>query len=169
MDDVLYANAVGSLMYAMVRSIPELAFVVGLVSRFKSKPSREHWGAVMWLLRYLHGATEVCLNFSKSGHFEIEGFSDLDYSTDLDKRISVTGYVFQVGGNTVSWRSSLQHVVALSTTEAEYIALSEATKEGLCIQGWFVFEVELQLVLTELELFVLLVRLVEVLEASHEV
>ena len=134
MDDVLYANAVGSLMYAMVRSIPELAFVVGLVSRFKSKPSREHWGAVMWLLRYLHGTTEVCLNFSKSGHFEIEGFSDLDYSTDLDKRISVTGYVFQVGGNTVSWRSSLQHVVALSTTEAEYIALSEATKEGLWLR-----------------------------------
>ena len=111
-----------------------MAFAVGLVSRFKSKPTREHWGAVKWVLRYLHGATEVCLNFSKSGHFEIESFSDSDYSTDLDKRISVNGYVFQVGGNIVSWRSSLQHVVVLSTTEAVYMALSEATKEGLWLR-----------------------------------
>ena len=79
-------------------------------------------------------ASEVCLTFTKSGHFEIEGFSDSDYSTDLDKRRSVTGYVFQVGGNTVSWRSTLQHVVALSTTEAEYMASSEATKEGLWLR-----------------------------------
>ena len=76
----------------------------------------------------------MCLKFSKSGHFEIEGFSDSDYSADLDKRRSVTGYVFRVGGNTVSWRSSLQHVVSLSTTEAEYMALSEATKEGLWLR-----------------------------------
>ena len=77
-----------------------------------------------WILRYLQGAKDVCLTFTKSERFDIEGFCDSDYSTNLDKRRSVTGYVFKVGGNTVSWRSTLQHVVALSTTEAEYMALS---------------------------------------------
>lgn len=75
-------------------------------------------------MRYLQGASEVCLHFTKADHFDVEGFSDSDRSTDRDKRRSVTGYVFQVGGNTVSWRSALQHVVALSTIEAEYMALS---------------------------------------------
>lgn len=134
MDKIPYASAVGSLMYAMVGSRPDLAFAVGLVSRFMSKPSREHWEAVKWVMRYLQGAKDVCLTFTKSGHFDIEGFSDSDYSTDLDKRRSVTGYVFKVGGNTISLRSCLQHVVALSTTEAEYMALSEATKEGLWLR-----------------------------------
>ena len=134
MDSVPYASAVGSLMYAMVGSRPDLAFAVGLVSRFMSKPSREHWEAVKWILRYLQGAKDVCLTFKRAGSFDVEGFCDSDYSTDLDKRRSVTGYVFKVGGNTVSWRSTLQHVVALSTTEAEYMALSEATKEGLWLR-----------------------------------
>lgn len=63
-------------------------------------------------------------------------FSDADYATDLDRRRSVTGYVFQVGGNTVSWRSGLQHIVALSTTESKYMALSEAFKEALWLKGF---------------------------------
>ncbi|XP_048620129.1 secreted RxLR effector protein 161-like [Brassica napus] len=128
MDKIPYASAVGSLMYAMVGSRPDLAFAVGLVSRFMSKTSREHWETVKWMMRYLQGAKDVCLIFTKAWHFDIEGFSD------SDKRRSVTGYVFKVVGNTISWRSCLQHVVALSTTEAEYMALSEATKEGLWLR-----------------------------------
>ena len=118
MDSVTYASVVGSLMYDMVGSRPDLAFAVGLVSRFVSKPSREHWEAVKWILRYLKGSKDVCLTFTKSKNFEVEGFCDSDYSTDLDKRRSIIGYVFKVGGNTVSWRSTLHHVVALSTTYA---------------------------------------------------
>ena len=118
MDSVTYASVVGSLMYDMVGSRPDLAFAVGLVSRFVSKPSREHWEAVKWILRYLKGSKDVCLTFTKSENFEVEGFCDSDYSTDLDKRRSIIGYVFKVGGNTVSWRSTLHHVVALSTTYA---------------------------------------------------
>ncbi|XP_056857206.1 secreted RxLR effector protein 161-like [Raphanus sativus] len=133
MDSIPYASAVRSVMYAMVGSRPDLAFAVGLVSRFMSKPNREHWEAVKCILWYLQGAMDVCLTFSKSDHFGIEGFSDPDYSTDLDKRRSMTGYVFQVGGNIMSWRSALQHVIALSTTEAEYMTLSEATKERLSV------------------------------------
>lgn len=90
MDTVPYASAVGSLMYAMLDSRLDLAFAIGLVSRFMSKPSRGHWEAVKWVLRYLQGAKDLSLTFSKSGHFDIEGFRDSDYSTDLDKRRQVT-------------------------------------------------------------------------------
>ena len=134
MDTTPYASAVGSLMYAMIVTRPDLGFAVGLVSRFMSKPSREHWEAVKWVMRYLKRASEVCLYFTKNDQFQVEGFCASDYSTDRDKRRSVTGHVFQVGGNTVSWRLALQHVVALSTTEAEYMALSEATKEGFWLR-----------------------------------
>ena len=66
MDKIPYASAVGSLMYAMVGSRPDLAFDVGLVSRFMSKPSREHREAVKWVMRYIQGAKDVCLTFRKA-------------------------------------------------------------------------------------------------------
>jgi len=135
MERIPYANVVGSLMYAMVGSRPDLAFVVGFISRFMSSPGREHWSAVKWVLRYLKGAYTQNLIFKKDSKFCIEGFSDSDYATDLDRRRSVTGYVFKVGGNTISWKSSLQSVVALSTTEAEYMALTEAVKEAIWLKG----------------------------------
>lgn len=85
-------------------------------------------------MRYLKGATRRCLTFTKHSKFSIEGFCDSDYATDRDRRRSVTGYVFQVWGNTVSWKSSLQEVVALSTTEAEYMALTAAAKEAIWLR-----------------------------------
>lgn len=135
-EECPYANAVGSIMYAMISTRPDLAFGVGLVSRFMSNPSKEHWEAVKWILRYLVGTKDVGLVFKKnSGNFSVKGYSDSDFGGDLDRRRSTTGYVFQVGGNTVSWKSGLQQVVALSTTEAEYISLVEAIKEGLWLRG----------------------------------
>ncbi|MBW1279388.1 Ty1/Copia family ribonuclease HI, partial [Escherichia coli] len=101
---------------------------------FMANPGRDHWAAVKWVLRYIQGASDLCLTFTKPDNFEVEGYSDSDYATDLDKRRSISGYVYKVGGNTVSWRSTLQHVAALSTTEAEYMALSKATKEGLWLK-----------------------------------
>lgn len=65
----------------------------------------------------------------------LEGFSDFDYAADLDKRRSLTGYAFMVGGNLVSWKSNLQHIVMFSTTEIEYVALTKAIKEAIWIQG----------------------------------
>ncbi|CAA7023986.1 unnamed protein product [Microthlaspi erraticum] len=136
MENTPYASAVGSLMYAMIGSRPDLAYAVGVISRFMSNPGRGHWTAVKWVLRYLRG----CIK-SKSNIYQEEkvsvlmGFCDSDYATDIDRRRSVTGYIFQVWGNTVSWRSNLQSVVALSTTEAEYMALSSAVREAIWLKG----------------------------------
>lgn len=85
MKDVSYASVVGSLIYAMIGSRPDLGFAVGLISHFMSHPSREHWEAVKWVLRYVAGAYEKCLVFKKSAEIRVEGFSDSDYSADLDK------------------------------------------------------------------------------------
>lgn len=136
MVDIPYASTVGNLMYAMVGSRPDIAHAVGVVSKFMGKPGRKHWEAVKWILRYIRGTTEFGLWFKKGEEFRVEGYSDADYTTDLDRRRSVTGYLFQVGGNTVSWRSGLQPIVALSTTESEYMDLNEVAKEALWLKGF---------------------------------
>ncbi|XP_073271570.1 secreted RxLR effector protein 161-like [Primulina huaijiensis] len=138
MKSVPYSNAVGSVMYSMMSTRPDIAYGLGLVSRFMSKPSREHWQAVKWLLRYLKGTSKLKLVYSSQAQStcDIIGYCDSDFAADLDKRRSLSGYVFTFGGNVVSWKSSLQHVVALSTTEAEYISLTEAVKEPLWIKGF---------------------------------
>ena len=130
-----YSSAVGSLMYAMVGTRPDLAYAIGLISRFMSKPGEIHWEAVKWLLRYVKGSSDLSLVFTKSKEFRVQGYCDSDFAGDLDKSRSTSGYVFTVGGNAVSWRSCLQSVVALATTEAEYMALSEAVKEAIWIKG----------------------------------
>ncbi|WZY78480.1 hypothetical protein YC2023_024864 [Brassica napus] len=111
MADIPYASAVGSIMYAMVGSRPDLGYAVGLISRFMSEPGREHWLAAKWVLRYLKGATRRCLTFTKHSKFSVQRFCDSDYSTDLDRRRSVTGFVFQVWGNTEKQKVTCRDVV----------------------------------------------------------
>lgn len=135
MKDVPYQSAVGSLMYSMVGTRPDMAYAIGMVCRFMSSPIKLHWQAVKWILRYLKGTTKMRLTFRKEGQFVVKGYCDADYGAYLDKRRSITGMAFTVGGNVISWRSSLQKVIALSTTEAEYIALCEASKEAIWLRG----------------------------------
>ncbi|KAL8109265.1 hypothetical protein AgCh_025387 [Apium graveolens] len=115
MAKVSYASTAGSLMYVMVCTRPYIAYSVGVVSGFMSNPGREHWETVKWLLRYLKDTSKVALCFSKKDVI-LEGFSDADLGECLDTRKSKTGYIFTLGGTTVSWMSRLQKSVALSTT-----------------------------------------------------
>ncbi|KAH9672464.1 hypothetical protein KPL70_017737 [Citrus sinensis] len=103
------ASAVGSLMYAML--------------------------AVKWLLRYLYGTVDVGLLFKKDCVQQCVRYCDSDFAGDLDKRRSTTGYVFILGGGLVSWRLILQSTIALSTTEAEYMAATKAVKEVIWLKG----------------------------------
>ncbi|RVW12059.1 Retrovirus-related Pol polyprotein from transposon TNT 1-94 [Vitis vinifera] len=104
MSKVPYASAIGSLMYAMVCTRPDIAHAVGVVSRFMSRPGKQHWEAVKWILRYLKGSLDTCLCFT--------------------------------GGTAISWASNLQKIVTLSTTEAEYVAATEAGKEMIWLHGF---------------------------------
>jgi hypothetical protein len=133
MSSIPYSSAVGSLMYAMVCTRPDIAHAVGVVSRYMNNPGKEHWEAVKWILRYLRGTTTHALCFGGSDTF-LQGYVDSDMAGDKDSRRSTTGYVFTIGGTTVSWISKLQKVVALSTIEAEYVAATEASKEMIWLQ-----------------------------------
>ena len=137
MSKVPYANAVGSLMYAMVCTRPDISQAVGVVSRYMHDPGKEHWQAVKWILRYILNTVDVGLVFEKGKQDgkSVVGYCDSDYAGDLDKRRSTTGYAFTFAKAPVSWKSTLQPTVALSTTEAEYMAVTEAMKEAIWLQG----------------------------------
>jgi hypothetical protein len=109
MTRVPYSSVVGSLMYAMVCSRPDLSHAMSLVSRYMANPGKEHWNVVQWIFRYLRGTSKACLKFGRTGG---GGYVDSNYAADLDKRRSLTGYVFTVGGCAVSWKATLQHVPA---------------------------------------------------------
>ena len=130
MESIPYASAVGSLMYAMVCTRPDIAHAVGVVSRFLSNPGKEHWAAVKWILRYLRGTSKFCLCFGDSNPVLV-GYTDADMAGDVDTRRSTSGYLITFSGGAVSWQSRLQKCVALSTTEAEFIVATEASKELL--------------------------------------
>jgi len=136
MSRVPYSSAVGSLMYATVCSRPDLSHALSVVSRFMANPGKEHWRVVQWIFRYLRGPSNTCLQFGKSRD-GLVGYVDFDYAGDLDKRRSLTGYVFTIGGCAVSWKACLQATVALSTIEAEYMAISEACKEDIWLRGLY--------------------------------
>ncbi|KAJ0890739.1 putative RNA-directed DNA polymerase [Helianthus annuus] len=100
-----------------------------------SNPGREHWEAVKWLLRYLKETSKVALQF-KGKEVILKGFADADLGGCKESFKSTTGYVFTVGGTAVSWMSKLQKSVALSTTEAEYMAVAEASKELIWLKNF---------------------------------
>lgn len=135
MAKVPYASAIGSLMYAAVCTRPDISHAVGVVSRFASNPGRQHWEAVKWIFRYLRRTTDLPLCFGRS-KLIVQGFVDSDFAGDQDTRRSTTGYVFMVGSTAVSWVSRLQKIVTLSTTEAEYVAVTEAAKEMIWLKGF---------------------------------
>ncbi|KAG8474295.1 hypothetical protein CXB51_034132 [Gossypium anomalum] len=109
---------------------------INVVSRYMANLIKEHWKAVQWILRYLRGTTDVCL---QSGRIrdEVIGYVDADFTGDLDRRRSLTGYVFTVGGFAISWKATLQTTFALSTTKAEYMAIIETCKEAIWLKGLF--------------------------------
>nr|AAC62132.1 copia-like retroelement pol polyprotein [Arabidopsis thaliana] len=119
MRAVPYQSAVGSLMYSMIGTRPDLAHSVGLVCRFMSKPLKEHWQAVKWILRYIRGSIDRKLCYKNEGELILEGYCDSDYAADKEGRRSTSGV----------------KVVALSSTEAEYMALTDGAKEAIWLKG----------------------------------
>ncbi|KAL0409122.1 UNVERIFIED_CONTAM: Retrovirus-related Pol polyprotein from transposon TNT 1-94 [Sesamum radiatum] len=136
MKNIPYSNAIGSVMYLMVSTRPDIAYAVSCLSRFMSNAGLPHWEALKWLLRYLNGSMNIGIKFSKlSDAVELVGYVDSNYANDRDSRRSTTSYVFTLCGACISWKSQLQNIVALSTTEAEYIATTEALKEAIWLKG----------------------------------
>jgi hypothetical protein len=120
MSHVPYASAIGSLMYAMVCTRPGIAHAMGVLSRYMSKPGKDHWIAVKRVFRYLCGTSSYGLCYEGRPGLDrvvdIHGFLYADWDGDLDHRRSTRRYVFNLFGGAISWMSKRQVVVELSTT-----------------------------------------------------
>ncbi|KAF3667432.1 hypothetical protein FXO38_05048 [Capsicum annuum] len=132
---VPYASAIGSLMYAMDYTRPDIAHAVGVVIRYIVIPGKEHWEAVKWLLRYLKGTSSTSLCFG-NGEVILQGFVDADLGGDVDSSMSTFGYIYTIGGKVVNWMSRLQKCVAVSSIEAKYVAIAKAGKKMIWLADY---------------------------------
>ena len=133
MRRIPYASAVGSLMYAMLCSRPDICYEVGIVSRYQSNPKMGHWIAPKHILKYLRRTRDYMLVYS-GGDMNPIGYTDSDFQSDKDSRKSTAGSIFTLGGRAVVWRSIKQSSIADSTMESEYIATCEAAKESVWLK-----------------------------------
>ena len=136
MKGVPYRSAVGALMYLMIGTRPDLAAAVGALSQFAADPCPTHWQALKRVLRYLQATPTHGIKFLASHGGSLVGYSDADWAGDIESRRSTSGYVFMLNGGCISWRSKKQRTVALSSTEAEYMALSEAIQEAVWLKAF---------------------------------
>ncbi|PNX87842.1 retrotransposon protein putative Ty1-copia subclass, partial [Trifolium pratense] len=125
MSRVPYASAVGAIMYTMTCTRPDVAYALGVTSRYQANPGEEHWKVVKTILKYLRRTKDQFLIYGNS-ELSLKGYTDASFASDKDDSKSISGYVFTLNGGAISWKSSKQATVADSTTEAEYIAASEA-------------------------------------------
>ncbi|KAL0546872.1 hypothetical protein IC582_016790 [Cucumis melo] len=128
MRRIPYASAVGSLMYVMLCTRPDISYVVEIVSRYQSNPGLDHWTAVKMILKYLRRTRDYMLVY-RAKDLILTGYTDSDFQTDKDSRKSTSGSVFTLYGGAVVWCSIKQGCIADSTMEAEYIATCGAAKE----------------------------------------
>jgi hypothetical protein len=133
-DSSYYQAIVGSLIYAAIGTRPDISQAVGAVSRYCANPSEAHMTAAKRICRYLKGTIDTSLKYEKTDTNTVVAYSDSDWAGDHDDRRSTSGSVFIMAGGAISWNSQKQSTVALSTAEAEYIALSSAVQEALWIR-----------------------------------
>ena len=159
--------AIGSLMYAMLCSRPDLCYAIGLLSRFQSKPSKALWKHIKHVLRYVKGTIDLKLKFIKNNpyhspvtvfvkessfgrrwlrrqlieanKFPLISYVDASFATSDEEARSTTGVVIKVFGNTISWYSRRQTITALSTMMAEFLALCEATRDIIYLREYLQF------------------------------
>ncbi|KMQ88472.1 retrovirus-related gag-pol polyprotein [Lasius niger] len=131
--DLPYRELIGMLMYLSVCTRPDIAYTVSYLGQFNCCYNETHWKSAKRVLRYLKGTSKVGLCFKRADK-DLIGYADADWANCLDDRRSYTGYVFTLFDSIVSWESRKQRTTALSSTEAEYMAISDAVKEAIYLQ-----------------------------------
>lgn len=129
-----YRELVGALTYLSTGTRPDISFAVSYLAQFNNCFRKEHWTAAKRVLRYLKGTADIGLTY-KQDSGPVRGFVDADWGNDPDDRKSFTGYVFVYNGAPISWDAKKQRTVALSSTEAEYMGVTEAAKEAIYLRA----------------------------------
>jgi hypothetical protein len=135
-DTKSYQSTIGMLMYPMLGTCPDLAYMVAALGQHSASPSTEHQHALDCTFRYLRATSDKHLVFQRGtpGSLMLHGFIDADWASDVNDCKSMSGFIFMLGGTAVSWSSKKQTSVALSSTEAEYIAAAHTTKEVIWLR-----------------------------------
>jgi hypothetical protein len=139
MSKIPYKSLIGALQYIALSTRPDIAYAVNQLSRFLSDPGNQHWLGGKRVLRYLKGTAKMSLlykDYDKTQSTKIEAFCDADWAGDLDDRKSTTGIIVKLNGCPVLWLSKKQSTVALSTAEAEYIAIATVAQEVIWINQY---------------------------------
>ncbi|GJS03564.1 putative RNA-directed DNA polymerase [Tanacetum coccineum] len=136
MQNIPYASAIGSIMYAVRCTRPDVAFAQNMTSRFQQNPGEEHWTAVKNILKYLRNTKDMFLVYGGNMERElrVSCYTNVGYLTDADDLRSQTGYVFVLNGGAVNCKSTKQSIFSTSSTNAEYIAAFDASKEAAWIR-----------------------------------
>ena len=131
----MYREIVGSLLYLMMCTRPDISYVVSVLSQYMSKPTMAHLNLAKFVLKYLKGTYDYGLVYVKTGSLDIIGYTDASWANGTDRR-SISGYCFQMvpDSSLICWKSKKQQVVALSTCESEYIGMSYVIQEGNFLQ-----------------------------------
>ncbi|CAM8995271.1 unnamed protein product [Rhodiola kirilowii] len=124
-----YSRVIGSLMYVMTSTRPDIAFAVGKLSRYTSNPSEDHWKGVHRVLQYLKGTMNLGLVYSEFPSV-VEGYSDASWIFNEEDHSSTSGWVFLLGGGAISWAYKKQTSISSSTMESEFVALAATLKEA---------------------------------------
>lgn len=135
-DEKIYRKAVGSLLYIANGTRPDISFAVAYLSQFNNNVTKKHWTEVKHLFRYLKKTAEMKLTFRKEDK-PIQIYTDADWANNKSDRKSWSGFVIVFAGAAVVWKTRKQRTVALSTVEAEYIAMTEVVKEWIWIKNFF--------------------------------
>ena len=135
MKGVPYSEAIGSVLWPVVVSRPDAAYAIGILAQFIQNPGSAHWEALKRLITYLGWTKDYWLTFGGRSKMLVEGFCDADWATNKHRH-SISGYSFHFGCGAISWSSKKQYIIALSSTEAEYIAQTHAAKEALWLRSF---------------------------------
>lgn len=133
--DLPYRELIGHLTYLSICTRPDIANAVSRLARFNSSHDQDHWKSAKRVLRYLKATANYSMIYSKSS-LPMHGYVDSDWGQDPIDRKSYSGYVFKFAHGAVSWESKRQPTVALSTAEAEYMAMSSATQEAIFLRNF---------------------------------
>ena len=122
-----FQQVIGLLLYIMLGTCPDIAFAVTKLAQFAANPSKEHLDKARYIVCYLAGTANYALVFNGASNKGLIAYTDSDYAADLVKRRSTTGFLFKLADGIISWQSRAQKTIALSATEAEYMALSDCS------------------------------------------
>jgi hypothetical protein len=134
-NDFPYQSLIGAIMYLAVSTRPDLAYPVSALSQFNTQHGEEHWNAAIRVLRYLRGTSDYALVYRRTGA-KLQGYIDADWGNCVNDRRSYSGYAFILGNAAICWDAKKQRTVSLSSTESEYMAMCEGTKEAMYLRNF---------------------------------